>query len=285
MTTAVEESTAAPTRRADRARPGTAFLRFLSRLPLFALAIILWQVTAPLIDSPFFPPISQIAERFASDWISGPPSRLFLTDVFVTNAGPTLLRLLAGWVIGAALGMTLGSTIALFPRVGAALEPLARFGMSVPAPALLPIAIALFGLGDGGKVFFIAFGAIWPVIVNTAAGLRGADALALNSARSLVLPPVTAFFRVRIPLASPQIMSGLRVSVNAAVLLIVVAELYGATSGIGFFIVSTQRNFDTVGTWSGIALLAIVGIVCNALFALTERRVMRWQIIPREAHK
>lgn len=264
---------------------GRGVLRFLSRLPLLILAVILWQVMAPLIDSPFFPPLSQIAERFVSDWLSGPPSQLFLSDLFLTNVGPTLMRLFAGWVIGALLGVWIGSMIALLPRLGATLEPLVRFGMSVPAPALLPIAIAFFGLGDGGKIFFIAFGAIWPVIVNTAAGLRGADPMALASARSLVLPAPTSFLRVRLPLASPQIMSGLRVSVNAAVLLIIVAELYAATSGIGFFIVSTQRNFDTVGTWSGIALLALLGIVCNALFALVERRVMRWQIIPRESQK
>jgi ABC-type nitrate/sulfonate/bicarbonate transport system permease component len=270
--------------RPRRARFGVG-LRFLSRLPILLVAVAVWEISAPLIDSPFFPPLSRIASRFASDWLSGPLAHLFLSDQFFSNAVPTLGRLGAGWAIGAALGVAIGSVIALLPRLGATVEPLVRFGMSIPAPALLPIAIAFFGLGDGGKVFFIAFGAIWPVIVNTAAGLRGADPMALASARSLVLPGSTSFLRVRLPLASPQIMSGLRVSVNAAVLLIVVAELYAATSGIGFFIVSTQRNFDTVGTWSGIALLAVVGILCNALFALAERRIMRWQIIPREAQK
>lgn len=273
---------ALPRRRSEGA---AGMLRFLGRLPLLIVAIVVWEIAAPLVDSPFFPSLSRIAGRFASDWLSGPVAQLLLSDAFFANAVPTLGRLSAGWAIGAALGIAIGSVIALLPRLGATVEPLVRFGMSVPAPALLPIAIAFFGLGDGGKIFFIAFGAIWPVIVNTAAGLRGADPMALASARSLVLPRATAFFRVRLPLASPQIMSGLRVSVNAAVLLIVVAELYAATSGVGFFIVSTQRNFDTVGTWSGIALLALVGIVCNALFALAERRIMRWQIIPREAQK
>jgi ABC-type nitrate/sulfonate/bicarbonate transport system permease component len=260
-------------------------LRFLTRLPALILGIVVWQLVATALDSPFFPPLGEIASRFADDWLGGPWNRLFLSDVFLLNALPTLGRLVAGWAVGAALGVALGSLIALLPRLGATIEPIVRFGMSVPAPALLPLAIAFFGLGDGGKIFFIAFGAIWPVIINTTAGLRNADPLVLSSARSLVLPPATWFFRVRLPLASPQIMSGLRVSVNAAVLLIVVAELYAATSGIGFFIVSTQRNFDFVGTWSGIVLLALLGIVCNALFALIERRVMRWQILPREARK
>jgi ABC-type nitrate/sulfonate/bicarbonate transport system permease component len=274
----------------SRLRPASVWstnpvLRFLTRLPALVLGIIVWQLVATALDSPFFPPLGEIAARFSSDWLGGPWNQLFLSDAFVQNALPTIGRLAAGWLAGAVLGVAIGSVIALLPRVGATIEPIVRFGMSVPAPALLPLAIAFFGLGDGGKVFFIAFGAIWPVIVNTSAGLRNADPMVLSSARSLVLPPVTWFLRVRLPLASPQIMSGLRVSVNAAVLLIVVAELYAATSGIGFFIVSTQRNFDFVGTWSGIALLALLGIVCNALFALIERRVMRWQIAPREARK
>jgi len=268
-----------------RPRSRVALSRFAIRLPVVVLAVLVWQFAATALDTPYFPPLTDIVTRFVSDWLSGPWYQAFLSSAFLENAVPTFGRLLAGWAIGAAVGVAIGSIIALLPRVGAALEPVVRFGMSVPAPALLPLAIAFYGLGDGGKVFFIAFGAIWPVIIGTAAGLRGADPVALASARSLVLPPATSFFRVRIPLASPQIMSGLRVSVNAAVLLIIVAELYATTSGIGFLIVTTQRNFDIVGTWSGIFLLALLGIVCNGLFALIERRVMRWQIIPREAQK
>lgn len=257
----------------------------LSRLPALLLGLLLWQLVAALMDSPFFPPLMEILTRFNQDWLSGPWQQAFLTDTFLTNAAPTIGRLVAGWVLGAALGVFIGSLIASLPRLNAALEPLIRLGMSVPAPALLPLALALFGLGTAGKIFFIAFGAIWPVIVNTAAGLRNADPIALDSGRSLVLPWSTWFFRVRLPLASPQIMSGLRVSVNAAVLLIIVSELYAATSGIGFFIVGTQRNFDTVGTWSGILLLALLGIACNALFVLVDRKVMRWHYIPREARQ
>lgn len=259
------------------------WLRLLGRLPIIVVAVVAWNVVAEAMSSPFFPSLGVIADRFLADWLSGPAARLFLSEQFTDNAVPTLGRLAGGWALGAVVGVAIGTIVATLPRVGAALEPIIRLGMSVPAPALLPLAIAFFGLGDGGKIFFIAFGAVWPVIINTTIGLRNADPAVLNSGRSLVLPPLTWFLRVRLPLASPQIMSGLRVSVNAAVLLIIVAELYAATSGIGFLIVRTQRNFDFVGTWSGIFLLALVGIACNALFAVIERRVMRWHNIPREA--
>jgi len=274
-----------PPTRPARGRRGRRVLAFASRLPVLIVGLIVWEIGARALHSPFFPPLSTIVARFVSDWLSGPWHHLFLSDAFLTNALPTLGRLAVGWLLGTALGVLIGALIALVPRLGATVEPIVRFGMSVPAPALLPLAIAFFGLGHGGKIFFIAFGAIWPVIVNTAAGLRNADPLALASARSLMLSSTTWFFRVRLPLASPQIMSGIRVSVNAAVLFILFAELYAATSGIGFFIVSTQRNFDTAGTWSGILLLALVGIVSNSLFVIVEQRVMKWQILPREAQK
>ena len=259
--------------------------RVLSRLPMLLVFVLAWELIARLLGSPFLPTIGTILGRFAQDWLSGPWYRLFLSDLTLQNVLPTFGRLAAGWLLGAIIGIAIGSLIATLPRIGAMLEPIVRLGMSVPAPALLPLALAFFGLDNGGKIFFIVFGAVWPVIVNTANGLRNADPLALSSGRSLVLTPVTWFLRVRLPLASPQIMSGLRVSVNAAVLLIIVAELYAATSGIGFIIVTTQRNFDFVGTWSGIFLLALLGIVCNALFALAERRVMRWHITSREVQK
>jgi len=259
--------------------------RFLTRLPMLLVGVLAWQILAPAINSPFFPALGTIVSRFVEDWLSGPWTRAFLSDTFFANALPTLGRLVLGWLCAAVLGVVIGALVASIPRFGAAAEPLIRLGMSIPAPALLPVAIAIFGLGNGAKVFFIAFGAIWPIIVSTTAGLRNADPVALASGRSLVLPARVWLFRVRLPLASPQIMSGLRVSVNAAVLLIVVAELYAATSGVGFYIVGTQRNFDTIGTWSGIFLLALIGIVCNATFAVVEHRVMRWQIVPREANR
>lgn len=283
MTAVTTTASAANTPRRTALRD--PLLRFASRLPLLLAVLLVWEVTAPLINSAFLPPISEILQRFTSDWTSGPWYRAFLSDQFFTHSAPTLMRLGLGWLVGAVLGVAVGTLVALVGVFGAIVEPIVRFGMSLPTPALLPVALAIFGLGDGGKVFFILLGAIWPVIVSTSAGLKDADEVALRTARSMVLPPATALLRVRIPLASPQIMSGLRVSVNAAVLLIIVAELYASTSGIGFFIVSTQRNFDTLGTWSGILLLALLGMVCNGLFALIERRVMRWHILPGELNQ
>lgn len=264
-------------------RLGSRTVRLAEKLPAFVVAAVGWELGARVLDSPFLPPLSAIAQRFVEDWLTTSPGSLFLSDSFLDNALPTVVRLVAGWTAAAVLGVTLGFLIAMLPRVNAATDPLVRLGMAVPPPALLPLAIVLLGLGTSMKVFLIAFGAIWPVLVNTIAGVRDIDPQVIASVRALRIDPVRALFRVRLPAASPLIFAGLRTSLGTALILVVVAELYASSSGIGFLIVNAQRNFDVLGTWSGVLLLGLLGIVVNGVFLLFEKRVMRWHIESRRA--
>ncbi|MGI8868342.1 MAG: ABC transporter permease [Mycobacteriales bacterium] len=269
-------------RRPRRRSPRRA-LNLVAKLPVFVVAGLAWEYGARAADSVFVPPLSEAAGRFVDDWLGGPAKHLFLSRLFLDNALPTIYRLLAGWAIVAVLGIVLGFVIASFPRIGATVDPLVQLGMSVPPPALLPLAIALFGLGTSMKVFLIAFGCLWPVLVNTAAGVRDIDPQVTAAARSLRIDPGRMFFRVRLPAASPQIFAGLRTSLGTALILVVVAELYASSSGLGFVIVNAQREFDILGTWSGVLLLGVIGIVVNSLFLLFEGRVMRWHVQSRKA--
>lgn len=248
----------------------------LAGIPLVVVLGIVWNLISNAMDTPFVPTLGTIGRRFFDDWFSGPASQLFLSQKLLDNGGPTVARLLIGWTTGVAIGIIGGVVIARFAALRDMAMPLIRLGMSTPSPALLPVAIAFFGLGTSMKVFFIAFGTIWPVLTNTIAGLANSDQYVLNSGRSLILGKWLYITEVLIPQASPQIMSGIRVGSNAAILLIAVAELYASKSGIGFVIVETQRNFDLVGTWSGIYILCLIGVLFNALFAAFEHRLMRW---------
>jgi len=255
----------------------------VEKLPAFLVASAIWEVGARTLDSPFLPPLSAIAQRFVDDWFTTSPATLFLSETFLDNALPTVVRLVVGWTAAALLGVALGFLIAMVPRLQAATDPLVRLGMAVPPPALLPLAIVLFGLGTTMKVFLIAFGAIWPVLVNTVAGVRDTDSQVIASVRALRIDPVRAFLQVRLPAASPLVFAGLRTSLGTALILVVVAELYASSSGIGFVIVNAQRNFDVLGTWSGVLLLGLLGIVVNGVFLLFEHRAMRWHIESRKA--
>jgi ABC-type nitrate/sulfonate/bicarbonate transport system permease component len=268
------------------ARSRTAWvhsLRFLYKLPAFVVAGLLWESLARIVDSPYVPPISAILGRFFSDWFSADPARLFFSVKFAEDVLPTLARLAIGWVLAVAISIAAGTALGLIRRLHAATDPLVRLGMAVPPSALLPVAIALFGLGNAMKVFLIAFGSLWPVLLNTIDGVRSIDPTVTATARTLGLGRWRALFAVILPAASPRIFGGLRVSLSTSIILVIIAELYASTSGIGFVIDTSQRTFDILGTWSGVLLLGAIGIVANFLFVTFEHWVMRWQIESRRS--
>ena len=245
----------------------------LGGIPLLAALLAAWELAAEASHSPYLPTLTVIGRRFAQDWFGGPG---LVSAQFLANATPTLGRVATGWAIGALLGVGVGGLLGVWRPLRQLAAPLVSLGMATPTPSLLPVAIGLFGLGTSMKVFFIAFGTLWPVLTNTTAAFLDTDRDALRAARSLRLRPWTSVMRVRIPAAAPGIAAGLRVGVNAAMLLIVVAELFATTSGIGYLIVRSQRDFDFVGMWSAVLLLCAMGVTANALFDAVERPLMAW---------
>jgi ABC-type nitrate/sulfonate/bicarbonate transport system permease component len=136
--------------------------------------------------------------------------------------------------------------------------------------------MTLFGIGFTMKVVLIAFAALWPTLLNTLDGMRGVDQVKLDTSRVLGVSPLGRVFRVVLPAAAPQIVAGLRNSLQVAIILMVVSEWEASTDGIGYYIVNAQQSFDYVGMWSGIIVLAIIGTVANVLFVAAENRVLHW---------
>lgn len=248
----------------------------LRRLGALAGVLLAWEIVARLAGSFFVPPISAILTHAAGSFTAADPTRLFLSQDFTEHVLPSIARFLLGWLLAATAGVVAGLAIGWSSRLEAATDPLIRFGMAIPPPALLPFAIVLLGLGDEMKVFLIAFGSLWPVLLNTIDGVRSIDPLVLHTSRVLRLPRRRFVTSVLVPAASPQIMAGLRVSLGTALILMVIAELYASSAGIGFLIVQAQRSFRILDMWSGIVLLALAGLGFNSLFVAVERRVLRW---------
>jgi sulfonate transport system permease protein len=146
----------------------------------------------------------------------------------------------------------------------------------LPAPVLVPAVITIFGIGTAMKVTIIAFAAVWPTLLNTLDGMRGVDAVKLDTARALGISRAGRTLRVVLPAAAPQVVAGLRNSLQVSIILMVVSEWIASTGGIGYYIVTAQESFDYLGMWSGILMLAIVGCVANLLFVLAENRLLYW---------
>jgi ABC-type nitrate/sulfonate/bicarbonate transport system permease component len=241
------------------------------RLTSIAAAIVVWYALTGRADSLFFPTPDKVFTAVWDDWI-----RPYSTT-WSKNLRPSLTRLLAGYLIAAALAITAGVMIGRSRRLGDYVEPVIDFVRAIPPPALLPLFLVLLGIGDSMKVALIATGTFPPILLNSIDGVRSIDPLYLDTARVFRISRLRRLTHVILPSAAPKIFAGLRISMSIAVILMVISELIAATNGIGFRILQSQRQFRMVDLWAGLVVLGIIGAVLNAGLTVVERRVLRWE--------
>lgn len=229
--------------------------------------ILLWWLLSRQSTSPFFPPLSRIVSTVRRLWL--------FRDLRI-DLVPSLIHMAVGLSVAIVIGMGIGILIWQSSALYQLSAPLKHFALVLPAPALLPLAVAMFGIGATYETSVIAFGAIWPVILNTSDGLRGVETLQMETARVYGLSRRSTLFRVVVPSAGPQIFAGMRMALEFAILLMVVSEMVAAREGIGYFIIESQQQFSLTALWSGMVVLAIVGALLNLGFVAVERRVLRW---------
>ncbi|WIM98725.1 ABC transporter permease [Actinoplanes oblitus] len=218
-------------------------------------------------ESFYAPPLRTIFTAFKDTW---QPERLR------ADVAPSLLRLFAGYLLAALIGIGLGVAIGLNRRLRAVLEPILEFFRAIPPPVLVPVIMLFAGIGDGMKVIVIVFGCVWPILLNTVEGVRAVDGVVLDTARAYGVTGPARITRVILPSASPQIATGLRQALSIAIILMVISEMFAASNGLGFTIVQFQRSFAIPEMWSGIILLGLLGFALSLLFRLAERRALRW---------
>lgn len=241
--------------------------RGATRVWLFVVFFLVWWLWSAGSKSLYFPPLSQILSSVWDQWVTG-PARAQLTT--------SLEHLLVGYAIAALVGIGVGALLWSLRYLRDATSPYLYFLYVLPAPVLVPAALTLFGIGFTMKVVLIAFAAVWPTLLNTLDGMSGVDQVKLDTARVLGVSPAGRVFRVVLPAAAPQIVAGLRNSLQVAIILMVVSEWQAASDGIGYYISNAQQSFDYVGMWSSFIVLAIIGIIANLLFVAAENRALHW---------
>jgi len=249
---------------------------FAVRYGLGIALIIVWEFAARKAGSIFFPPPSEILHRAASLWLSGPPHQLILSDSVFQDVLPSIFRLLGGWAFAVLIGIPLGILIGRSRNLSDLVNPSLQFLRAIPGPALIPIFIILLGTESTMRVTLIAFGSVWPILLNTIEGTRTVDPVQIDTARAFRIPRHARLWRIVLPAAIPKIFAGMRVSLALAVILMVVSELVASTSGIGYRIQNAQIMFLLTDMWCGIILLALIGYTVNLLFLKFERRVLAW---------
>lgn len=243
------------------------FVRFLFAIALPAVLVTIWWFASARSTSGFFPPLREILAAFPETWFDG----RFAADVV-----PSLGRLLLGFAVGVLVGICLGVAIGSFPDVRRLLDPSLEFLRAVPPPVLVPVFMLFFPPGPSLQVFVIAFGCVWPVLLNTIEGVRAVDEVQRDTASVFRFRRSRRLLTLTLPAASPQIVAGARQSLSIAIILMVISELFVATNGLGYAIVQFQRTFQIVGMWTGIILLGILGIILALLFRVAEGRLLAW---------
>jgi sulfonate transport system permease protein len=232
--------------------------------------VVLWQLVASsgLVSRAFLPSPSA---AFGSLW-SG-----IEDGTLVQGTIATTLRLIEGWLAASLLGVLLGAMIGLSAPLRDMLQPTLEFLRPLPAPAVIPLAIALLGLGPAMVLLVIVFGSIWPPMLSTIQGLSLIEPRLNEVAKMLGMSRASFVWKIGIPSALPDIFAGLRVSVSIALILSVLGEMLAGQPGLGQTILLSARSFRSYDMFAGLILLCFVGISANFVLRLVERKLVGWQ--------
>jgi ABC-type nitrate/sulfonate/bicarbonate transport system permease component len=242
----------------------------LTGVLLIVALLALWEAVTDtgLIRSPSLPPVSTI---LATWW------HLVSDGEIERNLFFSLERIAVGYGLAVVLGILTGLLMGYFEPVYNLLEPLTELLRPIPSPAYIPLAILFLGLGNEMKYFVIFFACFFPILLNTYGGVRAIDPVQINTGRTFGLSRGQIVRKIILPGSLPSILTGMRVSLGIALIVVVISEMVASNNGIGFFILNAQRFFNVSDMFAGIFSLAIVGYALNWLFLRVEARVLRWR--------
>jgi ABC-type nitrate/sulfonate/bicarbonate transport system permease component len=232
--------------------------------------VVLWQVIANLrLVSPVFLPGPDRA------WAS--LVRGFAGGELWGKTIGTLEHMAYGWLAASILGIALGAMIGSSAPMRRYVAPSLEFLRPLPASAIIPVAIAMFGLTQRMALFVIGFGAIWPMLLATVHGFAAVEPRLYEVARSLHMSRLAIIFKIALPSASPDILSGMRLSLTVALILSVVCEILGGLDGLGHWVLLSARSFRSADLFAGVILLAVIGYLTAMAMSAAEQRLLKWR--------
>ncbi len=181
-----------------------------------------------------------------------------------------------GFLISCAAGIPLGVLMGRSRVVRDTLEPFVMAQASVPTVALLPLFIIWLGIGMPARVALVFVGAVFVIVVSTEAGVENIEERLIETARSFTATEWEVLVKIVLPAALPFIIAGMRLAVARVLIMVVVAELYASTAGVGYLIFQAGAGYDTSMIFVGVVILAAAGVLMNAGLRALERRIAPW---------
>ena len=244
-----------------------------------------WRAASLLVAAGFIGLWQMIADhRLVSPVFLPGPNRAWASLVRGFASGDlgskllgTLQHMAYGWFVASVAGIALGAMIGSSRTMRSYVAPSLEFLRPLPVSAIIPVAIAMFGLTQGMALFVIAFGAIWPMLLATIHGFAAVEPRLYEVARSLHLSRLAVIFKIALPSASPDILSGMRLSLTVALILSVVCEILAGLDGLGHWVLLSARAFRSADLFAGVILLGVIGYVTALAMSIAEQRLLKWR--------
>jgi NitT/TauT family transport system permease protein len=237
-----------------------------------ALALlVVWEVLVrgQLISVFYFPAPSFIAKTF---W------RMLSDGTLIEHVQATLLRLLAGLLVGGLPGLLLGLAMGWSPKLRNVVDPFIAAVHPLPKIALLPLIMVIFGVGDTSLVIVAAAAAFFPMLINTVAGVRHINPIYFDVARNYRASRSKVFQRVVVPGSLPTILIGLRLAVNTTLLVTVAVEMVSAYQGLGAMIWMTWNTMRIEEIYVSLLVITLLGIVFTLSLQYLSTRLTPWHL-------
>ena len=232
--------------------------------------LLMWELLAAASPTMqvYVPRISRIAAALGELVASGQVGSHLLAS---------LVRFASGYVIAALSAVSFGIVLGYFKLAYSLFEVAIEFLRPMPSVAIIPVAILLLGIGDSMIVAVTVYASMWPILINTIDGVKNIDRTMIDTGRTFGLTRRQILSRIVFPAASPYIVTGLRISLAIALILVTTAEMVVGSRGMGFFILDEERSLRSSNMYAGIILVALLGYVLNRIFLMLETRLMRWR--------
>ena len=243
--------------------------RFISIASPIGL-LLAWELAARTgaIDVRFFPAPSTIIALLV---------RMAQSGELLENVTISLQRITLGFLLGGVPALVLGIVMGISRPLRAFVDPLIVATYPIPKSSLVPLILLIFGLGEMSKVVMVAIGVFYPIAINSTAGVLQINQIYLDVGTSFKASRWDTFRTIALPGALPFIMTGVKLGAGLALILIAVAEMVGAKSGIGYMIWSAWETFAVAKMYVGLFIIALIGMAISFLLSEIERWVIRWK--------
>lgn len=233
-------------------------------------ALLVWEILARvgIVSAIYFPPPTAIARKLVE---------LFADGTLLEHGGVTLSRMGIGLVAGTSTGFLMGVAMGRSEPLRRVLDPIVGALYPIPKIAILPMVMIFLGIGESSKLFVIAIGAFFPMLISTLAGVRNIPKIYFEVAANYGTGRRDLLRKVILPASLPTVLGGFRIALNSVMHVTIGVEIVSAVTGLGALVWFSWETFDVQELYATLVVIAVLGVVATMAFTAMSKKLVPWQ--------